>query len=350
MDKILPFSSIELPTQDRTTRNSFKKNVDDTPLTAVTGEEAVISSFVKLADIHARNVLVDNTMNSFETVARLAHDPDVYANKDDISLFNFWVYDPYQGFEVTECARNRRPQYLDHLVVDYDAAGPDMLDVSNRFKKFRHVLYSTANNVDGKKFRLVLELEASISVDILAHPDNKKKLIDFFDGCDPTSFDINRFFFIPAVVSRKTEYNVVVWLHGESFKGVEEIGLTKYDGFTYEHRNNLPTGVRTLLEEEAEDEGIAINKGRTFVARTAHTYNYLEKGYELLEELAPVAGERGGLHDVHRNLFKIVQSFVDGGMDEQDAKEVLVEELERFWSGSDMSNLRGEIKRINVSV
>lgn len=89
------------------------------------------------------------------------------------------------------------------LIIDYD----DELfinDFLDKYPQYEAVIYTSHSHHNGlsyDKFRVVIPLTKTVSADDWARKE--KGLLEYFEGCDQTSFGLNRSFFLPCVRSKE---------------------------------------------------------------------------------------------------------------------------------------------------
>lgn len=153
-----------------------------------------------------------------EKIAGFCADPQMFAKKDDVPLFNA----NRAVIRPEGCIHpDRRAESFDiqtALIVDFDS-GVKMIDASAHLNSGLGVdflIYASFNN--GKegveKFRAVIPLNWALNMKFLECPAVREKLASYFPGCDTSTFDRGRFFNMPA--RRRSNENTYTWMDGRS--------------------------------------------------------------------------------------------------------------------------------------
>lgn len=113
-------------------------------------------------------------------------------SKDKLALFNYWSEKKRKS--VSDEATTSK------LVLDFDG-GAKRHEIEERFNELDYIIYNSTGNKlsEGiEKFRVIITLKDPVKAIDLRDARNEKKFIDFFDGCDKSSFAIGRFFVRPS--------------------------------------------------------------------------------------------------------------------------------------------------------
>jgi len=119
------------------------------------------------------------------------------------------------GFNFSETESDiRKAGYVNHtqhaILVDFDS-GYTIDAFKNKFEEFEFYLYTTSSHTnDFNKFRAIFILNESIPY--TSYTDARLQLKYKFRGADQTTFDTNRFFYIPSLPSNPSDY---IWIYNE---------------------------------------------------------------------------------------------------------------------------------------
>lgn len=218
-----------------------------------------------------------------EKIAGFCADPQMFAKKDDVPLFNA----NRAVIRPEGCIHpDRRAESFDiqtALIVDYDS-GVKMIDASAHLNSELGVdflIYASFNN--GKegveKFRAVIPLNWPFEVRMLACPAVREKLLTFFPGCDHSTFDRGRFFNVP--VRRPQNENSYTWHDGRSTECDRPFNINSLNlSYIYQRWED-----ELKLAAEREKESASSGKDITeqapvFAARKLEQFGYADGNHD----------------------------------------------------------------------
>lgn len=132
--------------------------------------------------------------------------------KDKLPLFNFCVLKDKESERA-----NAEYVSINALMLDYDS-GLSIEAFKSRYSRFKWWLYTTSSHKpETPKFRVIMPLNTPIDFDM--YTSSKRALLQYFPKVDPTTFDRNRFFYLPA----KSDVYTYFSNDGELFDFDEEL-------------------------------------------------------------------------------------------------------------------------------
>lgn len=301
--------------------NSFKRDFGEE---GMDGREAMLSCITSIDNKFAGEVYVDYTTDGFDWLAKAVHDPKVYRTKDDGGLFHFYVHTDAVEYDGISVSRDLLPDAVEHIIVDYDTE-KTMLEVAYEFRAYNIIMYSSgSNDATNKRFRLCIELEHRISRKTFTNSANRLKLREFFSGCDKTSFDWGRYFYLPCLLEDKsTVYGQVISITGKTLNPIDDIGLVPV---AIEEDTDA---VNEEFQRYAPTEIIKSFKRRTMPVGKRD--ELLDDAVALVNNLAPHLDERGSGFDVHDNLLTITRLVRAAGI--EDSATWIMEQLDYALDG-----------------
>ena len=322
-------------------RNSFVRNFDGTA-----ARHKEFFDFCAVTVLHNRydhDVSTSCDSEGLDWIARRCQDPLVYETKEEVWLYHYYAYGPYSMDSTFTTNRKVKPSRVEHIIVDYDS-DVHMMDVAAKFKDYNMVIYASTSNIKGNKFRLILETTEGMSVNLYGHPDNRDQLRSFFEGCDPSSFDVGRFFYGPAIVAGQTVYSQVVNLCGKPIDPIADIGLEEHEGYTF---GDDMFSFEDFDEADDDDTPTKTATKVSFLGKTdAESYDYEAMGIKVLADIAPNVLNRGGGYDIHQNIFKVAKHLIDAFYEPESVYELMMHEFATANPGEDLSRPSEEIQEV----
>lgn len=143
---------------------------------------------------------------------------------------------------------------LSYLFLDYDS-GFTIQSFMMKYYRYEFYLYTSSSHSESKhKFRVIVPLHNSVSLEDYKSKKMSKALSMFFKECDPTAFYLDHFFYIPA----KTESYTYKINYGTKFDiesaCKKELMITKMMVLDKEERlDTFETYKRDKFEDKSDE-------------------------------------------------------------------------------------------------
>lgn len=288
-------------------------------------------------------VVLDTSMTAWEFICEACDNPETYASK---KLMPLW-----HGYAFSNDDPDTTPTSTEVLVVDFDGGKP-FTEVWRMLSCYEFLIHASPSNIDGCKFRVVLPLEAPIARRSMAYRKNKSMLLDLFSGCDPTTFDWKRYFYIPGIVEDKTKY-FVLRNYGKVFSVVDDlIGWTKAADCP-EPSDDVQEAHAPVIADRSSDTTHTMSAGLSLVASVEGdcrtTEQLLDEVEKMLNDLGEGVNDRGGGKDVHYILLKCAQLCRRAGLSDHDGNDLVFDLVSQYVHASKETSIAREIERIFFS-
>ena len=287
----------------------------------VIGREPCYTGAGLLDNRYTTRVNIVNDNDYFGVVCNMIMNPQIYKVKEDMPLIGLYTYEGYGRDSSDLVDRNGLvPDIIESILVDYDDGEVSITEVLNQFSEYNVALYSTASDTDGTKFRLLIELEQGIHKNVYTFPENKKKLEEFFKGCDVSTFNWGRYFNVPALLETSVNYSHMVHMGGKRLS-IEDLGLTEnIKGYAYRR-----------TPEEVQQEAKAYKYSMKAKSEGNATYlTAIKDGRQYLSDIASFLNDRGGTHQVHQGLLSAATTFSKAGINSTEAWRYLESEIAEY--------------------
>ena len=267
------------------------------------GRDPIYTGAGMLSSIYSDTVNVLNDNDYFGVVANMVINPTVYKDKKDIPLIGLYTYAGYGRGANDVISREKTPENIESLLVDYDDGDVSMMDIAHRFQEYNIAIYSTSSDTNGNKFRLLIEMDKPVHRDIFTFRDNQTALKEFFKGCDGTTFNWARYFHVPAVVEQSTNYSHVIHMGGKRISIFDDIKCTADIG-DYKYRQTV--------EQKAKEK-----RKYSMKAKTSGNATYLtaiEDARNYMGGIAKFMEERGKGFDLHGTMLAVATTLTKAGL------------------------------------
>jgi hypothetical protein len=304
----------------------------------VLGRDPVYTGAGILDDKFTNKITALNDGDYFGVLVNMVMNPKLYKQKDDIPLIGLYTYPALERGERAVLDRgNTIPDKIESLLVDFDDGDITILEAAAKYRDYNIALYSTASDSRGKKFRMVIELSKPIECNVFTYPENRKKLLEFFEGCDPTTFNWGRYFHIPAVLENSENYSYVIHAGGKLLSAFSDIGLTKDIGdYRYTKKD---------CKELKDYKGKYSMKQKT--SGNATRKEALGRAVDELENIAAHLEERGGGYDLHGHLLRASTILQDVGYNFKESWKVMEAEFViHNYDRKVLDDVRKEVERM----